>query len=255
MSNQMSEARFLEEAERIMKEAEQRGIILRLLGSVAVKLHCPRFAHLYESANRALTDIDFMTYSRFNPKMRDLFKDLGYEANESVMRYFGKHRHIYWSEEKRLQVDVFFDLLSFCHDVDFRRRLELDNPTITLTDILLEKMQIVEINEKDLKDTAVLLREHDLGIDQPEEIDGDYIAKILAFDWGFYHTMTTNLNKVRLYLEQMGNFTERDKTVVSGRVHQLLGIIDHEPKSLKWKMRAMVGTKVRWYSEVEEVQR
>jgi len=254
-SNPLTQERFLEEAFHILSEAEKRGIILRLLGSVAVKLHCPEFGRLYEEANRPLTDLDFMSYSRFNPIMRDFFTDLGYLPNESIIRYFGKYRHIYWHEEKSLQVDIFFDKLSFCHDIDFRRRLEIDSPTITVTDILLEKMQIVEINEKDLKDTVVLLREHEIANSSRETVDGKYVAKLLADDWGFSYTVLTNLGKVRQYLGQFEPLADEDRRVISGRIQEMVDLIENQPKSLKWKLRSKVGTKKRWYREVEEVVR
>jgi len=254
-TNSLPEERFLEEAFRILSEAEKRGIILRLLGSVAVKLHCPEFGRLYEAADRPLTDLDFMSYSRFNPVMRDFFTELGYTPNEGVIRYFGKYRHIYWHEEKSLQVDIFFDKLSFCHDIDFRQRLEIDRPTITVSDILLEKMQIVEINEKDLKDTVVLLREHEIANSSRETVDGKYVARLLADDWGFSYTFLTNLDKVRLYLEEFKPLADEDRRVVAGRIEKLVDLIEKEPKGLKWKLRAKVGTKKRWYREVEEVVR
>lgn len=136
-------------------------------------------------------DIDLITYSRFNPMTRDFWGDLGYKPNESVIRYFGRYRHIYQNDEKQLYVDIFFDRLSFCHSIDFRGGLKLDSPTSTVTDMLLEKMQIVEINEKDLKDSIILLRQHEVGGVGVETIDGNYIAKLLANDWGFNYTVLT----------------------------------------------------------------
>ena len=248
--------RFLEEGYRIIKEAEQRGIILRLLGSVAVKIHCPKYGYLYDEADRPLTDLDFMTYSRFNAEMQTFFKDLDYSPDEGVLRYFGKYRHIYYSNSiEGLHIDIFFDQLSFCHPVDFQGKLESDRPTIPITEILLEKMQIVKINEKDLKDTIILMREHEIGGIGSEKINGDFIAKRLSNDWGFYYTFLTSINKVNQYLRQFAPLSGEDRRIVSGRVDQLKDLIENQPKSLKWKLRAKVGTRVRWYQEVEEVDR
>jgi hypothetical protein len=247
---------FLEEAFRIMEEAEKHGIILRLLGSVAIKLHCPNFSDLYTQANRPLTDLDFMTYGQFNSSLREFFENLGYTTDERILRYFGRYRHIYHSNKvEGLHVDIFFDQLSFCHPINFKGRLEIDNPTIPLAELLLEKMQIVEINEKDLKDTVILLREHQIGSSSSDEIDGKYVAKTLSNDWGFYYTLTTNLNKVEQYLKDFSQLTEADRQVISQRLDDVRQLIEAEPKSLKWKLREKVGTKVRWYREVEEVDR
>lgn len=252
----VSDESFLEEAFRIIDETEKCGIILRLLGSVAVKLHCPEFGYLYSQANRPLTDLDFMSYSQFNAGMRAFFENLGYSADESILRYFGRYRHIYYSKKiEGLHVDIFFDKLSFCHEIDFKGRLEIDNPTIPLAELLLEKMQIVEINEKDLKDTLILLREHNIGTSSTDELDGNYIAKQLTQDWGFYYTVTTNLDKVGRYMQDFSPLSDEDRGVISGRLENIRNLIEDAPKSLKWKLREKVGTRVRWYKEVEEVER
>ena len=133
--------------------------------------------------------------------------------------------------------------------------MESDRPTIPITEILLEKMQIVKINEKDLKDTIILMREHEIGGIGSEKINGDFIAKRLSNDWGFYYTFLTSINKVNQYLRQFAPLSGEDRRIVSGRVDQLKDLIENQPKSLKWKLRAKVGTRVRWYQEVEEVDR
>jgi hypothetical protein len=150
---------------------------------------------------------------------------------------------------------VFLDKLSFCHTVDFQNRLELDSPTITLADLLLEKMQIVHINEKDIKDTIILLAEHDIGESDKETVDAKRIAELLSDDWGFQYTVQTNLRRVAEYAEKRPAWPADVKEIVSAKVGALLGRIEAEPKSFRWKMRAKVGTSKKWYNDVEEVER
>jgi hypothetical protein len=152
-------------------------------------------------------------------------------------------------------VDVFFDRLAMNHIVDFRDRLELDSPTIAPADLLLEKLQIVHLTEKDIKDTLVLLREHPVGTNENETVNGAYVAKILADDWGFWYTVTTNLQKVRGYVDESHLLTEDDKAIVSKRLDELKAAIEAEPKSTKRKMRSRIGPKKKWYNEVETVVR
>lgn len=247
---------FVEEAYRIIEIAKKKGIVFRLIGAIAVKHHSPKYRYLYDEMERELTDIDYMTYSKFREGMRKFFKDLGYEPiNPRFFALYGKKRQIYWSDEKGWQIDIFFDELDMCHKVDFRNRLELDNPTITLTDILLEKMQIVEINPKDIKDTIIMLLEHDIGEIEEETVNMNYISKLLSKDWGYYYTVTTNLKKVKSFLGEYKALTDENKEVVAERIDKMLKKIEDEPKSLKWKMRAKIGTKKKWYKEVEEVGR
>ncbi len=247
---------FVEEAFRIIKIAKEKGIVFRLIGSIAVKHHSPKYRYLYDEMKRPLTDIDLMTYGKFREGMRKFFKDLGYEPiNPRFFALYGKKRQIYWSDEKGWQIDVFFNELDMCHKVDFRNRLELDDPTITLTDILLEKMQIVEINPKDIKDTIIMLLEHDVGDKEEETVNMNYISKLLSKDWGYYYTVTTNLKKVKDFLGEFESLTVENGKIVADKIDKILERIEGEPKSLKWKIRSKVGIKKKWYKEVEEVGR
>jgi len=245
---------FVDEALALVKDAEQRGIQLRILGSIAYRLQCPKNLHLFDDMARVLTDVDFAAMKLHNQEIRDFMIGRGYQPDEGVYVASEGSRHIYLHPETKLNVDVFADELFFCHRIPFKSRLHIDSRTISITDLLLEKMQIVEINLKDFKDTLVLLLEHSLGIgeDSNKHIDVDYITGIMANDWGFYHTFTTNLRRVPDYIKDFPAITEGDAHVIRSKVNDLLQAIDDAPKPMKWKMRAKVGTKMRWYQEVTE---
>jgi len=154
-----------------------------------------------------------------------------------------------------VKVDVFYDKLAMCHEIDFTRRLEVDYPTISTADIILEKTQIVKINEKDVKDLIILFAEHELGSNDNHMINSPYISKLLAKDWGFYYTVTTNLKLVRdQFLDKWKEPSVQEYlNNVKSRVDELLKQIESEPKSMGWKMRQSIGTKKKWYKDVEEV--
>jgi len=157
--------------------------------------------------------------------------------------------------ERIPMVDVFFDKLEMCHTIDFRNRLRLDKPTITLADMLLEKMQIVKINEKDIIDTIVLLRAHDIGENDKDKVNIKYVSKLLSNDWGFYYTVTMNLKKVKELCKKYNVLSNEDMKDVTSKIDRILEKIEKEPKSMKWKMRAKIGPSKKWYKEVEEVIR
>lgn len=245
---------ILEEAIRITEEASKRNILVRLIGSTAFVVHCPAHRELFKTLKRRLPDVDLMAYSSVKQSSLDeLFKALDYEPIKSLA-WHATGRNIYVNKEK-LYVDVFKDILSFCHEITFKGRLDLDNPTITLVDLMLEKLQVVEINEKDFKDMAVLLLEHDFGSGDPEKVDYDYLAGLWAKDWGFYYTGTTNLKKLQSYIGSNEVLSKEQVKTVHDKVNTLLRRVEDEPKSLRWKMRAKIGTKVRWYEKVESVER
>jgi hypothetical protein len=245
---------FVAEALRIAHDAETRGVRLRILGSLAYRLHCPENIELFSKMERALTDIDFAAERNQARDIRDLLTGMGYVIDERITMATEGGRYYFQHPATELGVDVFMDELYFCHPIPFRGRLQLDRPTIPLADLVLEKMQIVEINLKDIKDTIVLLLEHDVsgGGHGRETVDGEYIAALLSKDWGFYYTVTENLNKVRRFIGQFDAISEHQGEVIAKRIDQLLEMIEAAPKTAKWKIRARVGTRKRWYQEVNE---
>jgi hypothetical protein len=244
-----------DEALRIISTAQEREIILRLMGALVVRMHCRKYLHLHDAMKRELTDLDFMTYRSCAGRLTPFFVSLGYAPDEHVLAYFGDRRHKYYGQDMRIMVDVFIDNLEMCHKILFDRRLELDFPTITLADFILEKMQIVQINEKDIKDTVVIMREHDVGDLDNETVNARYIARTLSDDWGFYYTVTTNLGKVKNSLSSVQVLSDQDRADVSSKIDKLVSCIEEQPKSMRWKMRAKIGTKKKWYNDVEEVVR
>jgi hypothetical protein len=243
---------FADEALRIIDAARAAGVTLRVLGSIAYRIHCPANLSLFEEMDRALTDIDFAAEKTQHHAVQRLLTDLGYVEDRTVAIATEGSRLCFTGPDGRLNVDVFMDELFFCHRIPLKGRLTLDEPTITVTDLLLEKMQIVEINLKDLEDTVVLLLEHEIGEGNGdrEQIDVGRLCSLLCSEWGFYHTVTTNLGKVGQYVEQAPGMSPAQREVVRERLRGLTSTIESRPKSLGWKMRARVGTRVRWYQEV-----
>ena len=260
-SSAASEARkkeFIAEALRIIDEAQRRGIILRLMGGFAIRLHCPKYDYLYSGLNRIPAfDFDLVSYSEFRPKMKELFGELGYEPLRTLalMGRSGRSRQIYEDDAHGRSVDVFFDKLEMCHIIDFTGRLELDYPTITLSDLFLQKMQIVRINEKDIKDTIIMLREHEVGEKEKDTVNVTYITRILSGDWGFYYTVLKNLETVSSMLRKYDALNSEDREDIQSKMGVLREKIEGEPKTMRWKVRARIGPAKKWYADVEEVRR
>ena len=247
---------ILAEGRRILNAAAQNHVNIRWMGAGAIATHSPRFRYLLKETGRRLTDLDFMGSSKDFDRMQGLLEPLGYQP----MRWVGEaytvgERSIYVHGTTGIKIDIFFDQLKMCHTIDFRKRLDADPLTISLADLLLEKMQIVRINEKDIIDTIVLLSEHDIGKNDNETINVDYISNLLSQDWGFYYTVTTNLNKIKDYPSKYPGLAPENMENVRGKVDEILQAIETRPKSSSWKFRARIGTRKKWYVDVEEMIR
>ena len=150
-------------------------------------------------------------------------------------------------------IDVFIDRLDFSHVLPLTGRLEADSPTLPLAELLVEKMQIVQLNEKDIIDTIMLLREHPVGNSDDETINAAGIGRLAANDWGLWRTLTDNLAHTSERLDQYPQLTDDDRRVVRDRIIALLNHIESQPKTMRWKVRSAVGDRVKWYKDVEEL--
>jgi hypothetical protein len=249
LANQEKE--FLDKVKEILDEANKRNVTMRVMGALAFRIHCPKFKFLIYSANRYLTDLDFAAYMKDADKISRLLEGLGYKEILAVRCYLGGTRRLFQNPVNKMKVDVFLDKLRMCHDINFVGRLEIDYPTISIVDLLLEKMQIVELDAKDIIDTITLIREHDVGESDSETINIEYLASLCASDWGLWMTTTTNLNKVKSFLPEFEVLSDEDRRDVEEKIKKILEIIEKKPKSIQWKMRAKIGIKKKWYRTVE----
>jgi hypothetical protein len=234
-----------EEAARILDAAQADGFPLRLLGGLAIYFQCPSI-QTDTRLQRSYKDFDFVTLGKWGAKTKALFIRLGYTPNQAFNALHGYQRLLFWDTPHERQVDIFIDRMQMCHNLDFRARLQLDARTLSLADLLLTKLQIVEVNEKDLVDTMALFLDHEVQ-DNEQSINASYIARLTSSDWGLYKTLTVNLDKARAFATEKA-FPER----IGTRISTLLEAIETRPKSLAWKTRAMVGERVRWYEQPEE---
>jgi hypothetical protein len=243
---------YVDRALELVDEAREQGLELRILGSLAYRLHCPANIALFERMKRDLTDIDFAGRGAQRKQVRSFLESRGFVIDQDMLVTTEGKRYFFSDPATGTGVDVFFDELFFCHPIPLRDRLVLDYPTITTADLLLEKMQIVELNPKDIKDTIVLVFEHPLGPGEREAIDVAYIAKLLADDWGFYYTVSRNLEAVRDGLREYDAVNATEASVIRQRLDELQQAIEAEPKTRRWKLRARIGPRVKWYQEVAE---
>src|SRR6266849_7540867 len=237
-----------DEAKRKLDEAKERGIILRLFGGVAVKYHCPSATH--RSLKRAYPDLDFLGRGKQVRVIRKLFTDLGYEPNQRFNALHGATRLIFEDAKNQRVVDIFLDVFRMCHTLHLGDRLTLDDYSIPISDLLLTKLQVVEINEKDIRDLIAILRDHDV-IDQiasgdREVIDAGYVSSLCASDWGLCKTIALTLGKLLTFLSKY-ELEPEAKQILESRINKLLRTIETVPKSFKWKLRDKVGEKKRWY--------
>ena len=251
--DQSEREKFENELKAILKASDDANILLRVIGSLAFQMHCPKYGYLQAAMGRAYTDIDFGAYSTQNKQISEMMTRRGYVENREVFIGSEGERAIFDKPGTGLHVDIFYEKLDFCHAIYWKDRLEVDSPTIPLTELLLEKMQIVQINEKDIIDTIMLLLEHPLGDEDKETINIGLAAKLCANDWGLWRTTTMNLEKVKQLAQHYTQLSPEEKSKITSQVDDALKRINDEPKPLAWRIRDRVGDRVKWYKDVDDV--
>src|SRR4030067_2612818 len=224
----MDDSEFITYAVNIVAETQKQGGIVSLLGAVAFNIHCPTYGHFQQEAQRHFTDLDFAAYFSHNAAIRRAFLKLGFEEDREVAVVFARQRLIYNMPGTELHVDIFFDKLDFCHPIPWAGRLEVDSPTIPLAELLLEKIQMVQINPKDIIDTIMLLREHQLNNSDLDTVNANRIAAMCARDWGLWRTVTMNLKKVGEISKGYTWLAESDRAVVLEGIEQIMKLIEVE---------------------------
>jgi hypothetical protein len=234
-----------QEAPRVLDELDRREIPARAVGGLAVYLRCPSAAH--PPLARDDKDLDLATpYSGARPLTQAL-EELGYEADREFNALHGRERLLFWDAANGRQLDVFVDRMVLCHTLDLRDRVALERRTLPLADLLLAKLQVVELNERDLKDATAILADHELDADG---VDPERVTEVLSADWGWWRTATATLERVAGYVGDLRDFT--GAAAVAGRVGALAERIEAAPKSRRWRMRAKIGERKRWYELPEE---
>lgn len=242
---------LVSEMNRLIAEARGHQIHLRAFGGLAIYTHSQndkRFFH------RDSPDVDFIVPKREWNKLEPFFQRMGYSPNKQFNLLNGSHRQIYYDPITGHRIDILVGDFEMCHKLPMDGRLQVDPVTIPLAELFLSKAQIVQLNRKDAFDIISLLLNNDIGNEDEGKIGLDRIALLCADDWGLYKTTSMNLKRVEdlLLAEDLG-LTQEERNLVLSRVRKIASVLESMPKSAAWKMRNLVGTRVRWYAEVEEV--
>jgi hypothetical protein len=241
---------IVDEARRVVTSAAAKDITLRALGGVAVQLHASGAVH--PGLVRPYRDIDLVTTRKQGRAAAQLLAGLGYQPNERFNAMNGATRLVFYDVQHGRQVDVFVGEFRMCHTIPIADRLHLDEFTVPLAELLLTKLQIVRLNEKDLHDIWAILHEHEVAEHDDDSVNETQVAKLLASDWGLWRTSRETIEVARARLSD-GPVSADEAKLLDERLARLWDRVEAEPKSLRWRSRARLGDRSRWYEEPEEI--
>jgi len=240
----------LTDAMTIARGAAEAGVGLKLLGGLAVRVITPD----YPPRLRRDQDMDFACLSKERKKVAAHLEKAGCQPDRRFNNLNGD-RQMYFTAPSGRPIDVMVDKLTMCHTLDFRPAFGRLPYTVDAVDLLLSKLQIVELNEKDARDIVQLLSCLPVGASGAGPfIDTTRFAQVLSGDWGWWRTVTGNLGKLPALIDEREDLAQPGQPFDPvSQAAALRKLADESPKSMKWRMRAGVGDKVRWYELPEEV--
>jgi hypothetical protein len=250
MTETSAETDLQSEARRLIDLAGDRGIVLRLLGGLAIQMLTPALP----PRTRAGQDLDFGSVRSSRKGLTELLAEEGYVGDRNFNALYGDKQLYFTHAESGLAIDVMIDRLHMCHRVEFAERVTVMPYTLSPTDLLLSKLQIVELNAKDLDDCLRLLVTFELGdTDEPDVIDLRVIRALVGDDWGWFKTISLNLERIGAAVADgsavLPDGGHRDP---SAAVQALSRSLQETPKSRRWKLRDRIGERKRWYELPEE---
>jgi peroxiredoxin (alkyl hydroperoxide reductase subunit C) len=243
----------IEEGKRIVEEGNKDKVVLRLIGGLAIRYHC----HGRHSAHlRNYHDIDLFGLSKDSKNIASVLEKMGYHANMSYNTLHGGTRLQFVSTDYGKEVDVFLNKFHMQHTLDFSQRIQLDEYTIPITDLLLTKLQMEgRMEEKDAKDIVAILEDHQIGNkDDKETLNVGYVSDLCCRDWGLHKTVTGNLQRIRQFIEA-GTFVQcvgMEASELVGKVDVISDSLISSEKGLRWRARNMIGERMKWYEVVRD---
>jgi hypothetical protein len=241
---------IVDEARRVVGAAQAEHVTLRVLGGVAVQLHAGGSVH--PALARNYGDIDLVAARKHGRAAANVLRQLGYEPNDRFNAINGATRLVFYDVEHGRQLDVFVGEFRMCHSIPIADRLHLEHETVPLAELLLTKLQVVHLNEKDLRDVWAILHGHDVAEHDEEAVNAGHIARLLAADWGLWRTSRQSVESARTHLATTA-LEDAERLSIDDRLIRLWQRVEDEPKSLRWRGRARLGDRSRWYEEPEEI--
>ncbi len=233
---------------RLVRAAEAKKIQLRAIGGVAAQAHNKSNHPLFI---REFADLDFVVAKKQRREFESFMLEAGYSPDKQFNVLNGAERQIYSDKKTGVKADIFVGDFEMCHKIPLEDRLKFDPLTIPLAELFLSKAQIVELNRKDALDLTSILFNNETGDDDVEKINLKVIAQLCGNDWGLYKTASINLGRVEELVNK--EFSQDERDLVLSRVRVIQKTFEEMPKPIAWQLRDRVGTRVKWYVEVEEV--
>ncbi len=232
------------EWQQIMRAVASAKTILREMGALAIWLRCPQARALLLAPEKK--HLEFAGHASQRDAIRRAFESVGYQTNLAPDEFRSAPRLAFTNLARGVTVEICLNTFAMYHQLDLTPYLTPEDAPLAETALLLLRLQLVEMSETGLRELGALLREHEISARaEPGKIDLMQITRLCADQWGWYKTVTMNLQRILPFAVK--SVPSGDNTIVVERAARIRQAIGDAPKSLRWQTRARLGENVRWY--------
>ena len=230
----------------LVQAARERKLVLRVMGDTAVRLRCPTASIFPATEDDEI--IEFAVRGRQSGEVERLMKERGITADARFNMLNGSDRLRFVDAKAALPIEVFLNAFEAFHRIELADRLELDELTLPLSDLILTQLQVVNFTPQDQKRILALLADHEVG-NGADMFDAARIVEVCSDDWGWYKTVTMNMEKA---IAAAPSVLKGDLAgLVEQRARRMIKAIEEAPKSMGWQVRARLGERRVWYTVPE----
>jgi hypothetical protein len=241
---------IMNEALSLVEGARERGVPLKLVGGLAVRYLTPDLP----PRTRARQDLDLASVSTTRPQLTEFLIGRGHQPDKRFNALYG-HKQLFFSSPGGRAIDILIDRMEMCHELVFSERIDRHPVTLDVTDLLLTKLQIFELNEKDAQDVLYLLSAFALAEGDESGVIGlERLAAVVADDWGWWRTTTMNIDRIRELAQGDGAHLVPSGATYDpiAQLTRLRRVADETPKTRRWRLRSKIGDRRRWYRIPDE---
>lgn len=242
------------EANSVLNACNTSGVAVRIFGLNAIYLRCPQYTHLINNFQKSSDTINVASYSKHSQQISKILTGLGYIENQAVFTLSTRERAFFYKTEHGPFVNVYYEKLDFNHTLSLKNRLEIDMLTLPLLELFLEKMQIVAIKREDLIEANALLLAFPLSKIDKGSINIKLAAELCANDWGLWYTVSENLKQLKQQIPSYTFLTAEQRKTTEAKVNEFILRLHAEPKTMAWRVRDQLGTRVKWYKDIETIE-
>lgn len=250
MSGPTSLQSLLDVAVSVINTLAARRIVARLFGGLSIEVIAP-WKDIF-GIDRPVKDIDIIVPRSSMITAMDVLSIDGWKMNGRNQRINSGILVCAIDNTSGTRLDMYADPVILNQTLYFGQRLRILEKTLTPVDLLISKLQIVNITDRDLDDICALAGGCQVAaVDSPSTLNAERLKIICSNSWALQYTSIGNLDAAERRAGTHRDIQEERLARILQNVSLLRNICTDCPKSWTWRLRAKIGPLLPWYEQID----